>query len=189
MKAYLILLLLTLGFTMNAQISFKFGMIKSTVNSSNLKDLFKYESNVTPLFGGVYYNISPLNLFGLETGLQYQGYSGKWAGSSETQKSHYLSVPLAINYKPSALISPGIGLQISHLLSSSLNQIVIDNKFDLSAFAKVNINFLQSFGGEIGYNLGLIPFSTITFTDDNGNNIGESNFSNRYIYLALKYKI
>lgn len=171
----------------NAQLSFKIGIIRSTLASSQ-PNLLKFDPKITPNFGGIYYRIKAGNTIGLETGLQYQAYTD--AFDDYNTKRHYISIPVTLSYKPTSLISPGIGVQMSQTLATNSPSIVIQNKnFDLMLLGKININPFKSFGVEVGYNLGLIPITTYTAISPSGAVFYDVKLSNRYMYLALKYNI
>jgi hypothetical protein len=185
MKKTLIVFFVAIASICNAQLSLKFGLIRSKIQSTQ-PNFLTYDAKITPLFGGIYYRIKAGNLFGLETGLQYQGYSEKY--ELITAKRHNVSVPIAISYKPSSFISPGIGIQLSQTLTK--NSTIPNpqaNYFDLMLLGKVNINPFNSIGLELGYNIGLIPFVSYTVTDTNGKELGDQSLSNQYMYVALKY--
>jgi hypothetical protein len=191
MKNIFIVLLMVLSMNTFGQLALKFGVVKSNFSISNDNSKL-YESSINPLFGGFTYQIKPLGIVGVETGLLYTGLVQKTNGGSlglPEIKNHYLIIPVTVNFFPKSFISPGIGLHLSSLLNSSVKEIFNTKTFDAAAVAKLNINLLSKLGVELGYNFGIVPFTSIEITDVNGVVIKNNDFRNRFLYLAAKIGI
>jgi hypothetical protein len=189
MKNLNILFLFLISNAAVAQFKIKAGVVKSDVALKDITVSNLYTSKVDPLFGGLYYEFTPLDLIGIETGLQYTGIVEDAAGTNIDIENHYLSLPLSISYKPKSLISPGIGVMVSSLINSSVADIIDQKKLDASGFAKITINPIKLLGIELGYNHGLVPFLKWSNTNAGGLSINNGSVQNRFYYLALALKI
>ncbi|MFM2393037.1 MAG: hypothetical protein RLZZ546_1019 [Bacteroidota bacterium] len=174
----------------NAQLHFKLGVVKSDMSYKNLTSKEIFNSKINPLIFGLFYEWTPTNIAGFEAGVQYHGLIEKSSINTIPDfKNHYLSLPFSLNYKPNSIISPGIGIQFSGLIDGSISEEVKSKKYDISGFAKINIQPLDKIGAEIGYNFGFVPFTNLSFVDLDGIELANGSFKNRYIYLLLRYKI
>jgi hypothetical protein len=70
--------------SIDAQINIKAGIVQSNVSYDGVKNTDVFKSALKPQFIGVYYQLKPINIIGLETGLQYVGIN---------QASNIISVP------------------------------------------------------------------------------------------------
>lgn len=187
--SFLIILCFCLNITYS-QLHVKLGVVKSDMSYKNLTNEKLFNSKINPLIFGLFYEWAPTNVIGLEVGLQYYGLIERSSTSNIPDiKNHYISLPIALNYKPNSIISPGIGLQFSGLIDGSLTEVVYDKKYDVSGLAKINIQPIDKIGAELGYNFGLVPFTTIAYVDVSGIQLTNGDFKNRYLYLVIRYKI
>jgi hypothetical protein len=77
-------------------------------------------------------------------------------------------------------------VQVSALAGSNLKAVWKNKTMDFSGFASLSINPSDRFGVELGYNLGLVPFSDVKFTSSTGQDYINGNFKNKYLYLLAK---
>jgi hypothetical protein len=193
MRNIFLAVLMIFSMRSHSQLALKFGVVKSNFSIGDLKSSDLYDSSINPLFGGITYQIKPLGIVGIETGLLYTGLVQKSKANGllglPEIKNHYLIIPVSVNLLPKSFISPGVGLHLSSLVNSSFKEVYNTKAFDAAALVKLNINLISKLGVELGYNFGFIPFSSLEITDVNGVVIKNNEFRNRFLYLAAKIGI
>jgi hypothetical protein len=189
MKKTLFLFLMAIALAGNAQITLQLGFTRSFFYANEFKN-FKLNSILSPM-GGIYFNSKISNLFSIESGFQYQSLSeSSYFNKDYKFKNHYLTAPIALNYKHDALISPGIGIQAAYKIHSKENLVAVqEHNFDLSMFGKLNLNLTKSFGVEIGYNIGFLPFYDKKIIDHWKGIIGEVAMKNQSTYMSLNFRL
>jgi hypothetical protein len=189
MKKIVFIAIIFMSMNLSAQFTIKAGLLKSKIIVKDITVSNINKSNIDPLFGGLYYQFTPLDLLGIEAGLQYTGIIEDADGINIDIKNHYLSLPLSVSLRPKSFISPGVGIMLSSLVDSNVPDILEQKTLDASGFVKITLNPINKIGIELGYNHGFVPFLNWENTNAGGVSINNSSVQNRFYYLALALRI
>ena len=187
--------------------NFKFGIVAgldiAKSRYSKIPNAFSGSQSYNPMIaynfnGYIGYKKSDSWGFSIEPGFIQKG--GKQKISNETYvrlNLNYLQLPILLDYYIFKKLYISLGPELSYLHSAKLKSKEISNnitdsiykRFELSGIIGLNYKITDYFDIGIRYNHGLTYTSKISWFDDSGKDLGESNEYNQYVQLNVEYKI
>ena len=183
----------------NAQINFG---IKGGLNFSNVK--FPGSPNNTTRLGfnaGLLLQVSIFKMFMLQPELLYSIKGHKFPATSfdggGTLSLNYISVPVLVGFRPTKKITVLAGPEFNFLTTANSKFNGIDHdvskiyrKFNMAVDIGVAYKIIAGLGAELRYSYGFEDLVDVTYTDQNGNDIGKDRAgSNRVLQFVVFYKL
>lgn len=104
-----------------------------------------------------------------------------------TEKFHYLTLPVIIQYNLNKNLSVEAGLEPSYLLNYKQCVPLVERKWDLCADLGLAFRLSSVFSLGLRFNHGLIPITTLDIRDSQGRNLKMARYGNRTLQVSLSY--